>query len=126
MRALLKSARDDWEVVQSLFKSQHYGYALFFCHLALEKALKALVIKRTHEHAPHMHDLRRLAEQALLTLTDNQRKDLDVISTFNIRARYDDFRRTFYQKANRVYATRYIKIAEEFYQWLRKELRSRK
>ncbi|MCI0698567.1 HEPN domain-containing protein [candidate division KSB1 bacterium] len=66
--------------------------------------LKALVLKRTQELAPQIHDLRRLAEKAGLNFTEEQGKELDFISTFNIRARYDDTKRTFYQKATRLFA----------------------
>jgi HEPN domain-containing protein len=112
--------------VQSLFKLKHYAHALFLCHLVLEKVLKALVLKRTQQLAPQIHDLRRLAEKAGLDFTEEQRKELDIISTFNIRARYDDTKRTFYQKATQAYATRYLKIIEELYTWLLNELHSRK
>lgn len=123
IRSFLYSARKDWEVAQSLFKHKHYAHALFLCHLVVEKVLKALVLKRTEELAPQIHDLRRLAEKAGLIFTEEQGKELDIISTFNIRARYDDTKRTFYQKATQAYATRYLKVSEELYTWLLKELR---
>jgi len=63
VRAWLAGARKDWEVAQSLFKLKHYAHALFLCHLVLEKVLKALVLKRTKELAPQIHDLRRLSEE---------------------------------------------------------------
>ncbi len=126
IRSILASARKDWEVAQSLFKLKHYAHSLFLCHLVLEKVLKAIVLKRTNELAPQIHDLRRLAEKAGLNFTAEQGKELDIISTFNIRARYDDTKRTFYQKGTQAYATKYLKVIEELYTWLLNELRSRR
>lgn len=126
IRSWRESAAKDWEVAQSLFKLKHYAFSLFVAHLVLEKVLKAIVLKRTKQLAPQIHDLRRLAEMAKLNLTEQQRNDFDVISTFNVRARYDDAKRTFHQKATHAYATQYLKTCEEMYQWLLKVLRSKK
>jgi AbiV family abortive infection protein len=126
IRSLLYGAQKDWEVAESLFKHKHYAHALFLCHLVLEKVLKALVLKRTKEFAPQIHDLRRLAEKAVLNFTKEQSQEFDIITTFNIRARYDDTKRTFYQKATQAYAKRYLDVSREMYKWLLKELRSKK
>ena len=87
--SFLYSARKELEVARGLFKHKHYAHALFLCHLVLDKILKALVLKRTKELAPQIHDLRRLAEKAGLIFTEEQGKELDIISTFSIRARYE-------------------------------------
>jgi HEPN domain-containing protein len=126
IRSLLASALSDWKVVESLFKLKHYSHALFLCHLVLEKVLKALVLKRTGTLAPQIHDLRRLAEMSGVGFNEEQGRDFDIITTFNIRARYDDVKRTFYQKATPAFTTRYLKICEELYKWLLREIRSRK
>jgi len=39
----------------AMFQTEKYPYALFFGHLAIEKLLKALVVKQTKEHAPYTH-----------------------------------------------------------------------
>ncbi|MGH7601969.1 MAG: HEPN domain-containing protein, partial [bacterium] len=41
VRSWLESAEKDWDVARNLFKLKHYAYCLFFCHLTLEKLLKA-------------------------------------------------------------------------------------
>jgi HEPN domain-containing protein len=47
----LELAEADWPVVDHLFASGDYNYALFLGHLYLEKLLKALVVKVTQHHA---------------------------------------------------------------------------
>ncbi len=67
MRTLIqyweKSSANDFAVTQYLFKSRKYSYALFFCHLSLEKLLKGFIVKHTKKSAPLEHDLVRLAEK---------------------------------------------------------------
>ena len=63
----LDSARYDLNTAESLFGSERYVYALFFCHLALEKVLKAVVEKRTGSTPPKTHDLEYLLELADLS-----------------------------------------------------------
>ena len=47
--------------------------ALFFAHLALEKALKALVVKATGDFAPLTHNLVVLAEKTSLEFQESVR-----------------------------------------------------
>ena len=55
-------AREDWAVAQDLIAQGRVRHALFFAHLALEKALKAHVRHQTNNLAPRMHNLIRLSE----------------------------------------------------------------
>jgi len=64
----------------------------------IERLLKAIVVKKTGTHAPLTHDLRRLAMLSGLTLEDKHKTWPDTISTFNINARYDDYKQDFYKK----------------------------
>ncbi len=47
-------------------------------------------------HAPFTHNLYRLAELCELELTDEYADWLDEITSFNLNARYDDYKREFY------------------------------
>lgn len=47
-----ESSAYDLETGATLLRSKKYPYALFFGHLAIEKILKALVVKHTGTHAP--------------------------------------------------------------------------
>lgn len=39
-----------FKTAQDLYKTKHYDACLFFCHLALEKLLKGLVVQNTKQH----------------------------------------------------------------------------
>jgi HEPN domain-containing protein len=51
----LEQSEYDLKVAESNFKSNFRFYAVFFCHLAIEKALKGLYFKKLNEIPPKTH-----------------------------------------------------------------------
>ncbi len=84
IRYWLKSAKDDWQVGQHLFKNGDYSYSLFFGHLTIEKILKAIYVDRLNDNAPYTHRLIYLAEKASLKLSEEKIKLLETITDFNL------------------------------------------
>jgi HEPN domain-containing protein len=115
------SAGRERKAAEALFISKRYDASLFFCHLALEKLIKGLVVIKTKKPAPYSHNLPALAELAKVNLTDNQRGQLRIITTFNIAARYDDEKQAFYRKCTKDYAKRYLTISNSLYLWLKRQ-----
>ncbi len=113
------SAERDWKVAQKLFRGKDYAYSLFFCHLSIEKLLKAIIVKKTDKAAPFMHNLTKLAEVAGLPVDKDIAGSLDEITDFNIAARYDDEKHAFYKKATKQFSEKYFKISEKIYVWLK-------
>jgi len=68
------------------------------------------------------HDLIRLAKQAEIVLTDKIITQLNEVTTFNIEARYDDYKLSFYKKATKSYAQKWSKICENFYNFVKKTI----
>jgi len=60
--------KDALLTAEKLYEAKRYHHALFFGHLALEKILKAVVVKQTKEHAPVTHDLVKLARDTELDI----------------------------------------------------------
>lgn len=116
-----KGARLDKKTSDDLFKAKNYVACLFFTHLYLEKTLKGIVQKISNKTPPFTHDLLVLSKIANLTLDKKQEEYLAVINTFNIRARYSDYKFSFYKKATKGFALKYRKIAEEIYLWFLKQ-----
>lgn len=114
------SSLQDWETVEALMKSKRYMHALFFCHLSLEKYLKGMVVNKSGA-SPMTHDLLVLAEKAKVELTADQAKLLYDVNTFNINARYDDYKSSFYKRATADYAKKYIIEVDTFKTWLKKQ-----
>ena len=113
----LTSSKDDLDTADKLFVAKKYHHCLFFVHLALEKVLKAVYASRKHQAPPLVHDLVRLAQKSDLEIGESLTFQLVEISTFNVAARYDDYRFKFYKKATREYANRWLKAGKELYKY---------
>jgi len=118
----VKSSDDDYQTMESLLKSGSYSWALFLGHIVIEKLLKAVYIKKKHEHAPLTHNLYRLAELSSLDISSEQSDWLDTITSFNINARYDDYKREFYLSCTESYSKEWIDKIKELKVWIKKEL----
>ena len=99
--------------------NEHPEWAFFLWHLAIEKALKGLIVK--HDAVPPpIHDLEKLAAIAGIAPTPDQQDSLKEISTFAIEARYDDHKRSYYKKVTKAqYTLMWLPICEEVYTWLK-------
>ncbi len=88
----------------NLYNSKDFHWSLFMGHLVIEKLLKAIYIKNTHDdnQPPRIHDLLLLAKRAKVNPSENQQDQLDMITTFNISARYPDYKYRFYKKCTSV------------------------
>jgi HEPN domain-containing protein len=112
----------DFDTLLNLYKTKDYHWALFIGHLVIERLLKALIVKKTRNHAPLTHDLRRLAKLAELDLDADQKRYLDTITTFNLNARYDDYKKDFYKKCSAEYAEEWIINIETLRGWIKEML----
>ena len=72
MKYWLNSSEEDYNVMKYLYNGKKNSYCLFFGHYLLA-----------------------LAEKCNLELTDKQVEKLQIITQFNISARYDDYKETF-------------------------------
>ena len=118
----LTASKEDFDSAEILFQNKKYHHALFFCHLSIEKMLKAIIVKSTKTAPPLIHDLIRLAEKAKLPLSEAQMNELAEITTFNIDARYDDYKLSFRKKAKKQFSLKYLKKTREMLQWLTKNV----
>jgi HEPN domain-containing protein len=110
----LKSANEDRKTARSLFRSRRYHHCLFFCHLFIEKALKAVLVRETGKPAPFGHKLSRLAGASTrLKLSDDEKELLDEVTA--------DFKFEFIRKATRRYAEKYFIRTERLFRWLKKD-----
>jgi len=109
---------EDFDVAEECFKSKRYNYALFFVHLSIEKLLKGLSVLNTGDVAPLTHNILELLKTARIDADLDQLSQFTEINTFNIRARYDDFKRSFFKKATKEYTEEYMEYARKLKSWL--------
>lgn len=118
----INSADNDYPVMVTLFKKSHYNWSLFLGHLILEKILKACYVKCIEKDPPRIHNLLKIAEDAGLKLTEEQKMFLDEVTTYNIRVRYQDFKDRFAKLATKEYTEESIKKIKEFRRWLLQQI----
>lgn len=116
----LKSAKRDKKTAEDLFKLGHFHWCLFIWHLVLEKVLKALITKNNQTITP-IHDLVKLSKSTGLSFNKDQTAVLNEATAFNLEARYDSYKESFFQKANQEYAQQWAGRLKELYQCLLKE-----
>lgn len=114
----IATSNDDFKTMNELFEFRSYHWALFLGHISVEKLLKALYVKLNQKHAPTIHNLYRLAELCETDLTDEYSDWLDTITSFNINARYDDYKREFYNLCTREYTALWIDRIREIRKWI--------
>jgi len=117
----IETSDSDYDTMIHLFEAKDYHWSLFVGHLVIEKLIKAVYAKVSEEYqqVPFSHDLLYLSEKAGFELTDELKKKLAVITSFNIQARYPDYKKAFYYKCTRDYCIDRLKDIEEVRQWLK-------
>lgn len=87
----IEGAKNDLEAAELLIKNGKFLHGLFFCHLAIEKAIKAFVVKETREVPPRSHNLIYLSEKANLLLVEENSVFIGVLMKYQLEGRYPDY-----------------------------------
>ena len=88
----------------------------------LEKLLKACYVQKHKSHAPFTHNLLRLAELTELPLSADYTDWLDEITSFNMNARYNDFKREFYKRCTLEFTSLWFERIKEIRTWILRTL----
>ena len=112
-KAQLKSAKEDFKIVEDLVGMKHCQWARFLYHIAIEKVLKANYIKIKDQYSPPVHKLVKLAQDCKLVLTEAQINDLKEMTMFHIEASYDVIKDKLYKKATKEFTLKYFEITKK-------------
>jgi HEPN domain-containing protein len=115
----LEEAEEALKVADHLFEKKDFSYSLFFGHLAVEKIIKAIYVQKRNEHAPQIHNLLRLAEQAGITMSSEQKETLIIITAFNLESRYPDEKRSFRIKCTQQYTEIELEKIRKIIKWFK-------
>ncbi len=122
-----ESANESWDSAIYLAKGNHYSLSLFALHLTLEKLLKALWIKESvTDSPPYTHDLQRLFSELDLEACVEDYDFLSIVNSWNIRGRYPDYTKKFYQNTTGKYLKDQIKKVETLKKWLEEKILNQK
>lgn len=112
----------NYQTMQNLMKTKEYSWSLFMGHLVIEKLVKALYVKKLQKHPLQSHDLLRLFEKIDISLPLGYDEWLDKITTFNLNARYDDYKQSFHKLCTVDYTKEWIGKIEILRKWLISQL----
>jgi len=118
----IESSDKDFKTMNDLYETKNFSWSLFMGHLVIEKLLKALFVKKVGEYPPLIHDLRRICEKSGVELDMQQKIILDSISRFNINARYDDYKQSFYLLCTEKFTNEWIEKIKNCRLWIKEQL----
>jgi HEPN domain-containing protein len=81
-------SRYDINTAKAMLAGRRYLYVLFTCQQAIEKMLKALVVKNTGRFPPKIHDLVKLLTIAGIEAPDGKREFLAKLNYYYLETRY--------------------------------------
>jgi HEPN domain-containing protein len=87
----IEGAKNDLDTAELLVNNGKILHGLFFCHLTIEKAIKAFVVKETKEVPPRSHNLIYLSEKANLLLNEEFTIFVGVLMKYQLEGRYPDY-----------------------------------
>jgi HEPN domain-containing protein len=114
----IDTSEEDFNSAVTLFNAKSYSWALFLGHISIEKLLKAYYVRKHKKHAPFIHNLYRLAELNEIGLSEEYSDWFDEITSFNLNARYDDYKREFNSLCTFDYTNLWIERIKTMRTWI--------
>ncbi|MBU1342831.1 MAG: HEPN domain-containing protein [Proteobacteria bacterium] len=113
----INEAEDNIVTADILIQKDRFLHGLFFCHLVIEKALKAHVVKTTKDIAQRSHNLILLSEKAKLKFDNDDDIFLGILMKYQLQGRYPDYNPIIPTKER---VEKYFSQTKELLQWLKK------
>jgi HEPN domain-containing protein len=113
----------DLATAEQMLHAGRYIYVIFMSHMALEKALKALVTEETQKLPPRTHNLIDLAQRAHVILSQEQQDFFGKINNTSVIVRYPDDLAAMVSQYPEVIARDYLERTKELITWLRQDQR---
>jgi HEPN domain-containing protein len=115
----MNHAEEDIETAKILISRNRILHGLFFCYLAIEKALKAHVFKITDEISPKSYNLLRMAELAEIEFLEEDESFLGILMKYQSESRYPV---NSLQIPSREVTNFYLKKTKMLLKWLKEKL----
>lgn len=118
----LKQAIYDMKTAEAMFNSKRYIYAVFMCHLSIEKVLKGLYTRILTEVPPKSHNLIFLIEKMKLELPENYYDFIFTLNGLSVPTRYPDDLQKLLKEYTKAKTGKVLEQAKEVLRWLRTKL----
>ena len=119
MKYWLDGSHEDLSTAKILIEKERYLHGLFFCHLAIEKILKAIYVKVKNDFAPKTHNLLYLCELCNIDLAEDKIVFFAILMKYQITGRYPDNTGSLPDSS---VAFKYFSKTSEELSWLKQKL----
>lgn len=116
-----KQAEYDMGVAEWMFEGGKNMYAIFMCHLAIEKGLKGLYVQRLAGMPPKVHNLIYLIEKLNLRMPANLYDMVFALNRVSIPTRYPDDLEKLLKSYSRQRTLEILTQSKEVLAWLKAE-----
>ena len=116
----LDQADYDLKSAEIMLKGRSYVYVVFLCHLAVEKALKAMYTDQFQTEPPRIHNLNYFVEHLELDLKQGFKNFLNQLSDLSVPTRYPDEIGKLAREYNAALSKSILTQSKEFVAWLKK------
>ena len=117
----LKQADYDMETAEFMAKGGRNFYAVFMCHLAVEKALKGLYQQKLQETPPKTHNLVYLMNKSVLRPDRDRARVIATLSEANIATRYPDDIDKLRSNYNGGITTKILAQTKDVLEWIKSQ-----
>lgn len=109
------------ETAESLLAHGRYQFAVFVCHLAVEKALKGLYHSRVDRVPPKVHNLLHFVNELNLEIDRDRYRVLARLNEAQIASRYPDELDAALRKYTAPKVEEIIAASKEAIQWIKQQ-----
>lgn len=120
-----RQAEYDIKTAEHLFNGGRHIYAVFMCHLSVEKALKGLYQKKSDKIPPKVHNLIFLAEKTGLKLPEDLFIHLSSLNRISIPTRYPEDLKKMQKDYTKRKTAEIMCGTAEVLRWLKKQFKER-
>jgi HEPN domain-containing protein len=118
----LRQGLYDMEKAEYNCQGGRYYFAVFLCHLAIEKAFKGLYEKMTNRVPPRTHNLMYLIEEMSFTVPDEIYDHAIILNDLAVFARYPDSLELIRKNFDEPFTCDLIIRGKAVLEWIEKKL----
>jgi len=111
-----------WKQPKLWFDNKRYFYAVFMCHLSIEKALKGLYTQKLNKTPPKTHNLIFLVDKIKLELSEDLYEFIFTLNGVSVPTRYPDELQKLQKDYNTAKTRVLLEKGKEALKWLKARL----
>jgi HEPN domain-containing protein len=119
---------DDVETTEVLLNGKRYLFAMYTCHLFLEKIFKAYYASLTQKTPPFVHGLIYISVEGGFweDISEDQQKFIKSIEAFDIKGRYPDYKRHLASTLDQSNSREIYEQSKALQLWIKEKISLRK